>query len=148
MAKRDANGAHFIGRLTTDPKVDVLPTGTKKVSFSIANNYYGGPSKPEGVNFFDIVCWGKLGEVCETYLRKGAQVYVEGEMRQDVWKDKTTGGTRSRVFMNCEKMMMLGSKNGAQQSPEDQGPPQESHNPAPQTSDGGAGDGSDDEVPF
>lgn len=144
----NANGAHFIGNLTADPKVDMLPTGTKNVSFTIANNYYGGPNKPNAVNFFDIVTWGKLADVCETYLRKGKQVYVEGKMQQQIWKDNTTQQTRSRIFLNCNEMFMIGGKKDGEGREGSAATSEENHTAnAPQTNDGGSTD-DDESVPF
>jgi single-strand DNA-binding protein len=125
--KRDTNHVIVIGRLTADVKMDTLPTGTAKASFSIANNY--GWKDTQKVNFFDVVFLGKIAEVCGNWLSKGKQVLVEGEVRQDRWQDKESGKNRSRVYIFGTSMQMLGSKSGT--TDEESAPPRGEEESAP-----------------
>ncbi|MBI4978872.1 MAG: single-stranded DNA-binding protein [Spirochaetes bacterium] len=148
MASTDLNRVMLIGRLTADPKIDQLPTGTQKASFSIANNYYS-PNKQNEANFFDLVAFGKLAEICGTYLKKGKQVAVIGSLRQQRWQDKTTGANRSRVEVIVNDMQMLGARtDGGDNAPAgsmNDAPPASAGETAPPPQAGGF---DDDEVPF
>ena len=51
--------------------------------------------------------WGKLGEICGQYLRKGKLVYIEGSIRTDSWDDKETGQKKYRTEIVANTMKML-----------------------------------------
>lgn len=142
MAHQDTNTITIIGRLTSDPKAETIPTGTNKSSFAIANNYLGANKKQE-VSFFDVVAWGKLADVCNTYLKKCKQVSITGRLQQQRWQDKQSGGNRSRVLIVIHDMQMLGSKEDG--GPSGAAPSQASGGQPPQSS---AQKYEDDKVPF
>ncbi|MCJ7663258.1 MAG: single-stranded DNA-binding protein, partial [Desulfobacterales bacterium] len=54
-----------------------------------------------------VVAFGKLGEICAEYLRKGKQVYVEGKLRTRSWDDKE-GNKRWITEVVAGNMVMLG----------------------------------------
>lgn len=56
--------------------------------------------------------WGKLGEICLDYLKKGRLVFIEGRLRSERWEDKESGETRSRVIVVASGMQMLDRKPG------------------------------------
>ncbi len=153
--KIDTNHVIVIGRLTADVRAENLPNGTAKASFSIASNY--GWKDQQNVNFFNVIFLGKIAEVCSTWLGKGKQVLIEGELRQDRWQDKTTGKNRDRVYIFGTGMQMLGSNTKATDSSaapareEEQAPPE--GNTPPAAASAPAADANDDdlensEVPF
>ena len=82
-----------IGNLGGDPEMRYTPSGTAVTNFNMATNRkwtnQDGSSGEETI-WFRVAAWGKLGEVCNQYLSKGRQVYVEGRMTPD----KATGGPR------------------------------------------------------
>lgn len=83
----------LIGRLGRDPEMRYTPTGQQVASFPIAvdQSYTGQDgAKVERTAWFRIQVWGKRAEVCEKYLAKGKQVYVEGNLQFDA----KTGGPR------------------------------------------------------
>ncbi|HEY83715.1 MAG TPA: single-stranded DNA-binding protein [Chloroflexi bacterium] len=83
----------IIGNLGGDPEMRYMPDGTPVTSFSVATNRRwtnkdGSPG--EETVWFRVSAWFKLAEICNQYLSKGRQVYVEGKLTPD----KTTGGPR------------------------------------------------------
>ena len=80
------NRVQLIGRLGRDPEGKFTPTGKKVVHFSVAisNRWKSkeGESK-EYTEWVNIEAWGRLGEVCQEYLKKGSLVYIEGRLKTD-----------------------------------------------------------------
>ena len=107
----DINNVTLVGRLTNDPQLKYLPSGTAALEFSIANNYYVSSKESNEVSFFDIVLFGKVAESLSKFLVKGKQVAVSGTLRQDRWEDKE-GAKRSRVRINAQSVQLLASQQG------------------------------------
>lgn len=85
----------IIGNLGRDPEMRYTPTGQPVTSFSVAVNRQwisGSGEKNKETTWFNVQAWGKRGEVCNQYLRKGSKVMVTGRMTPD----KKTG--RPRVW--------------------------------------------------
>jgi single-strand DNA-binding protein len=84
------NRVQLIGRLGKDPESKFTPTGRKVAHFSIAVSQRwktGGESK-EYTEWVYIEAWGRLGEVCQEYLKKGSLVYLEGRLKTDKVEDQ------------------------------------------------------------
>jgi len=85
------NRVQLIGRLGKDPEGKFTPTGKKVVHFSMAisNRWKSkeGETK-EYTEWVNIETWGRLGEVCQEYLKKGSLVYLEGRLKTDRYEDK------------------------------------------------------------
>lgn len=85
------NKATLIGNLTKDPEIKSLPSGVTVGNFSIATNKsYKDKSgnKREEVQFHNIITFGKTAEIIHQYVKKGHQIYVEGEIQTRSWDDK------------------------------------------------------------
>ena len=89
------NRVQLIGRLGKDPESKFIPTGKKVTHFSLAvDNRWkdkNGETK-ESTEWVNIEAWGRLGEVCQEYLKKGSLVFLEGRLKTDKYEDK--GETR------------------------------------------------------
>ncbi len=89
------NRVQLIGRLGKDPESKFTPTGKKVAHFSLAvSNRWkdkNGETK-ESTEWVNIEAWGRLGEVCQEYLKKGSLVFLEGRLKTDKYEDK--GETR------------------------------------------------------
>ena len=89
------NRVQLIGRLGKDPESKFTPTGKKVAHFSLAvSNRWkdkSGETK-ESTEWVNIEAWGRLGEVCQEYLKKGSLVFLEGRLKTDKYEDK--GETR------------------------------------------------------
>ncbi len=79
MAK-SLNKVMAIGRLGRDPEMRYLPNGDPVTSFSIAVDRPGRDGAEGKTDWLRISAWGKLAEICNTYLNKGSKIYVEGAL--------------------------------------------------------------------
>jgi len=135
----DLNKAMIIGRLTNDPQMRSTQTGQNVTSFSLATNRKWNDKNTgqqrEDSQFHNIVAWGKLAEICNQYLKKGSQVYIEGRLQTQSWDDQATGQKKYRTEIVAENMIMLGSKgdnSGGGNNFQQQNQNQNQNNAAPQ----------------
>lgn len=85
------NKTFLLGNLTRDPELRALPSGIQVASFGLATNRVykdKDGAKKESVDFHNIVIFGKQGELCAQYLKKGQTVLVEGRIQTRSWDDK------------------------------------------------------------
>lgn len=104
------NKVILIGNLGKDPEVRSTTTGQRVANFSLATSrsWTGQDGqRQEKTEWHSIVVWGKLAEICEKYLQKGKQVYIEGRIETRSWQDKE-GQTKYKTEIICEQMTMLG----------------------------------------
>ena len=107
----DLNQCNFIGRLGKDPESRSVGD-TSVTSFSIAVGWK--TKQKEGTEWVNCSAWGKLGEICQQYLRKGSQVYIQGAMQtREYEKD---GSKRYSTEIRVDNMQMLGGKQDGGQS--------------------------------
>lgn len=107
------NKVQLIGHLGRDPEVRFTAKGTKYTRFSLAvNRTWKDPQggKQEATDWFNIEAWGKLGEICAEYLKKGRLVYIEGRLRTDQWEDKETKETHYRTVVVALSLQILDRK--------------------------------------
>lgn len=117
------NKVILIGNLTRDPELRYIPNGQPVASFGLACNrkYSSNGQTKEEVYFGEIVVWGKQGENCGTYLRKGSKCLVEGRLTLEKWEKN--GEDKSRTRIVAEQVKFLSSKgSGSSGSPADQVP--------------------------
>src|SRR5436189_6217502 len=69
--------------------------------------------KKEATEWHRISFFGKLAEIAGEYLKKGSQVYVEGQLRTRKYQDKETGKDRYSTEIRADRMQMLGSRAGS-----------------------------------
>jgi single-strand DNA-binding protein len=86
------NKVIILGRLGQDPELRYTPSGASVCQFSLATseswNDKSTGQKQEKTEWHRIVVWGKLAELCNQYLSKGRQAYVEGKIQTRSWDDK------------------------------------------------------------
>ena len=84
------NRVQLIGRLGKDPESKYTPTGKKVAHFSLAvsQRWKTGGENKEYTEWVNIEAWGRLGEVCQEYLKKGSLVYLEGRLKTEKYEDK------------------------------------------------------------
>jgi len=104
------NKVILVGNLGSDPQVRYTPSGQAVANFNIAtserfNNKAG--EKEERTEWHRIVAWGKLAEICQQYLKKGKQVYIEGRLQTREWEDKQ-GQKQKTTEIVAQTMQMLG----------------------------------------
>ncbi|RLJ71594.1 single-strand binding protein [Hydrogenivirga caldilitoris] len=102
------NKVLLIGRLTSDPVIRYLPSGTPITEFGIVWNrrYRTGDEWKEESHFFDIKAYGKLAEDLAERLSKGYQVVVEGRLTQDRWTGQD-GKNYSRIRVVAESVKII-----------------------------------------
>ena len=106
----DVNQVMLVGRLTRSGELRYTTGGSPILTFSLANGYQikKGENWEDAVSFFNCQLWGKRAEALAPYLRKGKQIAITGQLRQERWtKD---GETRSRVIINVSSLQLLGKK--------------------------------------
>jgi single-strand DNA-binding protein len=85
------NKVQLIGHLGKDPEVRSTTSGKKVSQFSLAvtRRWKTGSENKEATDWFNVEAWGRLGEVCQQYLKKGSLIYVEGRLQTDKYEDKS-----------------------------------------------------------
>lgn len=154
------NKVMLIGRLGKDPEVRMFANGGKVCNWSFCvNNKKKNQSTGQ---WEDVPCWldcsafnrgehGKTADLCEQYLRKGHQCFIEGHLVMDEWEDKNGGGKRQKIKIVVDSVQFLepkkdGGQSGGQSSQRQQHEPRQQQNydndlpPPPQSS--------DEEIPF
>lgn len=119
MASRGVNKVILVGNLGQDPEVRYMPSGGAVTNIRIATSESwrdkaSGEMK-EVTEWHTVVLFGKLAEVAGEYLRKGSQVYIEGQLRTRKWQDQTGNdrySTEIVVGMNGVMQMLGGRQNG------------------------------------
>lgn len=106
------NKAMIIGRLGQDPEVRYTQSNTAVANMSIATSERYKDSQgewQERTEWHRVVAWGRTAEICQEYLKKGSQVYIEGPIQTRKWEDKD-GQTRYTTEIKALTMTMLDSK--------------------------------------
>ena len=102
----------IIGHLGRDPEMRYTPSGKPVTTFTVATsrswNSTDGERHTE-TEWFNVVAWGNLAEICKQYLTKGQQVFVEGRLQTRRWDDKE-GQKHTSVEIVANEMMMLGDR--------------------------------------
>ena len=80
------NKVLLTGRLTRDPELRSLASGSSVATFAVATNEFRGNGK-ERAEYHNVVVWDRLAAVCGQYLGKGQQVAVEGRLQTRQWDD-------------------------------------------------------------
>ena len=117
------NKIMLIGNLGKDPELQVTSDGTPFTRFSLAvNRSYKSSSgeKVEETEWFNIVAWRQLAEICERYLHKGSKVYIEGRLSQRKYTDRE-GIQRTTVDVIATDMEMLSPKSASSSAEEGEG---------------------------
>jgi single-strand DNA-binding protein len=102
------NRVQIIGRLGKDPENRTTRNGTTYTVFSVAVDHRWKSREGElrkETDWFNVEAWGKLGEICLSYLSKGRLVFVEGRLRTDRYDHD--GETRYFTKVIASQMQML-----------------------------------------
>lgn len=121
------NRLTIIGNLTKDPETRTTQAGKNVCTFSVAVNRHG-----EGVDYFRISAWGKIGEACQKYLAKGKKVAVGGPVSVNSYTTQD-GHARASMDIMAQDVEFLSPKDVDKPAPVT---PHEDYTPV------------DDELPF
>lgn len=103
------NRVVLVGNLTRDPELRTTPNGTSVATLGIAVNRRWTNSQGEKVDntdFFNVVAWGKLAELCSEYTSKGSPVAVDGRLQSRSWETQD-GQKRQTVEVVAENVQFL-----------------------------------------
>jgi single-strand DNA-binding protein len=108
------NKVIIVGNIGRDPEVRNFPSGDKVATVSIATtdrwrDKNTGENR-EATEWHRVVFSSKLADIVEQYVRKGAQLYVEGSLRTRKWTDQATGQERYATEIRADTMQMLGQR--------------------------------------
>lgn len=112
----DTNVVTLVGRLTRDPELRALASGTSLCEIGVAVNSTkkNGDSWEDEANFFNVTVWGKAGggglaDTVVKYCSKGDRVVVTGRLQQQRWEEEN-GGKRERVGVVASSVQFLTTK--------------------------------------
>ncbi|NJM06554.1 single-stranded DNA-binding protein [Candidatus Gracilibacteria bacterium] len=147
---RDLNRVMIIGRLGVDPELRYTPSGSPVATFRVASSRQWkdahGETREE-TEWFSVVAWNKLAEICQQYLAKGSRVYVEGRLQTRSWDDQQSGQTRSRTEIVISDMIILDGRNTRENADSDYEPPRDTPR-SPQRGGYTPPDIGDEDIPF
>ena len=111
---RGVNKAILIGNLGADPELRYTSSGTAVCNFSVATTETykdRDGNQVENTEWHRVVAWARLAEICGEYLKKGRQVYIEGQIQTRSWEDQD-GNTKYTTEIKAREMQMLGGRDG------------------------------------
>jgi single-strand DNA-binding protein len=109
------NKAILVGRLGRDPETRYTGGGQAVCNFSVATDESfkdKSGERQKRVEWHNIVVWGKLAEICQQYLHKGSQVYIEGRIQSREYEG--ANGKKQVHEIIANEMKMLDSKVAAE----------------------------------
>ena len=109
----------IVGNVGRDPEMRYTPSGQAVTSFSVATNRQYTNNNGETVKetiWFRVSAWGKTGETCNQYLKKGSKVLVEGRLTADpatggprIWQAQD-GSSRTSFEVSAQTVRFLSSR--------------------------------------
>lgn len=122
------NKVILVGHLGNDPDTKYTSAGATVTTLSVATSESWmdkeSHQKQERTEWHRITVFGKLAEICDEYLKKGAQVYIEGSLRTDKYTDKD-GVEKYSTKIIAKEMRMLGGRQQGGNDEREQAPQEE-----------------------
>ena len=110
---RGINTVILVGNLGADPETRYMPSGGAVTNISLATTRSWrdreSGEQQERTEWHRVVFFSRLAEIAGEYLRKGRQVYIEGELRTRKWQDRD-GNDRYTTEIVANEMQMLGGR--------------------------------------
>ena len=136
------NKVIIVGHLGNDPEIRTMPNGDAVANISVATSEAwtdkNTGERREVTEWHRIVFYRKLAEICGQYLKKGAQVYIEGRLRTRKWQDQN-GQDRYTTEIQGDVMQMLGTRPQSADG---------ANNPQPMPQQDASVNAFDDSIPF
>jgi single-strand DNA-binding protein len=108
------NKVMLIGNVGKDPEMRYTANGSAVTSFSLAvNRNFSSKEgeRREETEWFEVVTWNRLAEICSQFLQKGRQAYVEGRLHTRSW-DGQDGQRHYKTEVVAEQVLFLGGPGG------------------------------------
>ena len=115
---RGLNRVMIIGNLGRDPEMRYTPSGKPVTTFSVATTrswHSADGERHEDTEWFNVVAWGNLAEICNQKLSKSQQVYIEGRLQTRSWED-ANGQRHFRTEVVANEMIILGHRRARRDS--------------------------------
>ena len=145
------NKVLLIGRLGSNPEIRYTNTGTAVANFNLATSENWNDKsgqRQERTEWHRVVVWGKLAELCEKYLSKGRQCFVEGRLQTRSWDDKD-GNKKYTTEIVATTVQFLGGPSAQQGQGQQQGANESFGGDMPAAPvDNNASSFTEDEIPF
>lgn len=109
------NKVILLGRLGGDPELKYTPSGAAVCNFSLATNEAWtdkAGQKQEKTEWHRVVVWGKMAELCNQYLSKGRQAFIEGKLQTRSWDDNN-GQKKYTTEINATTVQFIGDRGQA-----------------------------------
>lgn len=133
---KDLNDVMLVGRLVRDAELKYFQSGSAFSELSIACNRT--KKEQDGfvdeANFFNVAIYGKTAENLNQYLKKGCQLVVHGELKQERWSDKE-GNKQQKVVIVANEIQLVGSRPNSGSAPKSSPAPKDNE-PQKENSDG------------
>lgn len=151
----ELNKVLLAGRLTRDPELKYLPSGTAVCDLRIASGrtYYdkNAGEKKEETLFITVTAWGKSAEFCNQYFTKGKGIFVEGRLKLDQWE--RDGQKHERISVVADRVQFAEPKSAEQGSArggdyDDGGDEAEAPQRRPRAASAPPPSNTDDDLPF
>lgn len=117
---RGVNKVILLGHLGKDPEVRYSPNGTAIANMSLATSEQwkdkNSGEKQERTEWHRLVMFGRTAEIAKEYLKKGAQIYVEGRIQTRKWQDKE-GRDQYTTEIVVNEFQMLGRREQSEEQP-------------------------------
>lgn len=107
---RGLNRVMLIGHLGRDPEMRFTPAGRPVTTFNLATTrtwHSTDGERHEETEWFQVVAWGSLAEICHQHLRRGQRAYVEGRLQTRRWED-AEGHKHQGIEVVAREMILLG----------------------------------------
>lgn len=108
------NKVILVGNVGRDPEVRYLESNTKVATFTLATSERykdRNGEQRENTEWHNIVAWRQTADVCEKYVRKGTQLYIEGRLRTRSYTD-STGAKKYTTEIQVDTLQLLGRREG------------------------------------
>lgn len=118
---RGLNKVMMIGRVGRDPEMRYTPSGRPVTTFSIGTSRSWNTSEGEKrteTEWFNVVAWSNLAEICKQYLVRDRLVYIEGRLQTRHWEDQE-GQKHTATEIVASEMIMLDDRRDVNQASPD-----------------------------
>lgn len=118
------NKVMLIGNVGMDPEVRYLDNQTKNARIRIATTETytdRNGERRENTEWHTVICWRRLADTVEKYVKKGSQLYIEGRLQTREWTDQT-GAKRYSTEVNADNIQLLGRRDNSAGAPQGAAP--------------------------
>lgn len=112
------NKVMLVGRVGKNPEVKIIGENIKLATFPMVTTetfITNDNRKIKNTEWHNIIVWRGLAGVVEQYVKKGAQLYIEGKIKTETWDGKD-GQKKYKSTIVANDMQMLGTKHEAEQA--------------------------------